>query len=85
MEVSEIKTLIENGISNAEVSVAGEGCNARVLVISPEFEGINKLAQHRMVNACLGDKIATGEIHALSIKSFTPEQWAEFPDKDGVI
>ncbi|MDH5544079.1 MAG: BolA/IbaG family iron-sulfur metabolism protein [Gammaproteobacteria bacterium] len=85
MEVSDIKRLIENGIPEADVEVAGEGCNARVRVVSPAFEGKNKLAQQRMVYACLGEKIASGEIHALSIKSFTPEQWQAFPDKQNVI
>jgi len=85
MEITEIKQAIENGIPNAEVQVAGEGCNARVLVVSTEFEGKNKLAQQRMVYACMGDKIATGEVHALSIKSFTPEQWEAHPDKENVL
>lgn len=85
MEIAEIKQMIENGIPNSDVEVAGEGCNARVLVVSTEFEGKNKLAQQRMIYACLGDKIATGEVHALSIKSFTPEQWEALPDKENVI
>lgn len=85
MEIAEIKQMIENGIPHSDVQVAGEGCNARVLVVSPEFEGKNKVAQQRMVYACLGDKIATGEVHALSIKAFTPEQWEAFPDKENVI
>ena len=85
MEIAEIKEVIESGIPNSTVEVAGEGCNARVLVVSPEFDGKNKLAQQRMVYACLGDKIATGEVHALSIKSFTPDQWEAHPDKENVL
>ena len=85
MQTEEIKSLIEAQLPGSIVKVAGEGCNARVLVVSAAFAGQSKLAQQRMVYKCLGDKIASGEIHALSIKSFTPEQWEQVADKDSQI
>lgn len=80
-----IKALIEKGLPGSNVFVAGEACNARVVVVSPQFEGKSLPQQHRLVYAALGDRIVKGEIHALSIKSFTPGQWEALPDKDNVI
>lgn len=85
MDILEIKKLIEVALPQAEVQVGGEGCNARVLVVSSEFEGKSLLAQQRLVYKALGDKITTGEIHALSIKSFTPAQWEALPSKEGLV
>jgi len=75
MQPEEIKTLIEAGLPGATVILGGEGCNSQVTVISGEFDGKSLLQQQRMVYACFGDKFNTGEIHALSIKSYTPAQW----------
>ncbi len=72
----DIKSLIEQGIPGAEVIMDGDGCNASVIVVSESFDGQSKLKQQKMVYATLGDLITNGTIHALSIKSYTPEQWA---------
>ena len=84
MEISDIKHLIEEGIPGCQAKVSGEGCNASVVVISDAFEGKSRVAQQKMVYATLGERIASGEIHALSIKSFTPEQWDKFPEKESI-
>jgi acid stress-induced BolA-like protein IbaG/YrbA len=75
MQPEEIKAKIEAGISEATVIMGGEGCNAQVTVVSAEFEGKSLLQQQRMVYATLGDAITSGALHALSIKSYTPDQW----------
>jgi len=76
-----IKSLIEQGIPDATVSLNGEGCNFNAIVISDEFEGKSLLQQQRMVYATLGDLIADGTVHALSIKSYTNAQWQALEDK----
>ena len=81
-ETVDIKGLIQAGIGDAEVYVHGEACNARVVVISPAFEGKSLLQQQRMVNETVAERISDGTIHALSIKSYTPEQWAAVPNKE---
>ena len=78
--MEEIKRLIEQQFANASVHVQGEGCSAHVTVIAEEFVGKSLLQQQRMIYAALGDRIARGEIHALSIKSYTPAQWASLND-----
>ncbi|MDH5378444.1 MAG: BolA/IbaG family iron-sulfur metabolism protein [Gammaproteobacteria bacterium] len=75
MAEESIKYLIEKGIPDSQVMMDGDGCNAAVVVVSSSFEGKSLLEQQRMVYATLGNRIADGTIHALSIKSYTPSQW----------
>lgn len=81
MSELDIKSLIEKGIPGATVEVAGDGCNASVIVVSDAFENKSLLQQQKMVYAALGDNIINGTIHALSIKSYTQAQWKALPDK----
>ncbi len=77
MELEAIKTLIEANFTEAEIHVSGEGCNLEVTVISPEFAGLPRLQQHRKVQDPVKHLVASGELHALSVKTFTPEAWAD--------
>ena len=77
METTEIKTLIENGIENAEAIVTGGEGKFEAIVISPAFEGLTMVKEHQLVYATVNSQIASGELHALSIKAFTPNEWKE--------
>jgi acid stress-induced BolA-like protein IbaG/YrbA len=46
------------------------------VIVSPEFEGQRPIARHQRVYATLGERIKTDEVHALSMKTFTPAEWA---------
>lgn len=48
----------------------------RVLVVSPRFEGVSRVAAQRMVYQALGE-LMSSDIHALEMRTFTPEQWAD--------
>jgi BolA protein len=54
----------------------GSESHFKVTVVSERFEGKSLLARHRMINACLEAELA-GPIHALSIHTLTPQEWAE--------
>ena len=75
MQPDEIKQLIEAGIADCEAVVQGDGSHFDAVVVSPDFAGKTLLQEQRMVYATLGDRITTGEIHALTIKAYTPEEW----------
>jgi acid stress-induced BolA-like protein IbaG/YrbA len=75
MQVEEVKAMIEAGLSATEVQVSGDGSHFDVIVISEEFEGKSMVQEQRMVFATLGDKITSGEIHAINIKAYTPDEW----------
>jgi acid stress-induced BolA-like protein IbaG/YrbA len=75
MDPAEIKTMIENGLDGAEVSVFSEdNTHYAALVISAEFAGRRPIARHQLVYQCLG-KLMGNEIHAMSIRAHTPEEW----------
>lgn len=70
----DIKHLIEAGLPDAVVEVAGvDGAHFTAHITSPSFAGHSMLEQHKMVYATLGDRMG-GEIHALSLRTFVPEQ-----------
>ena len=76
MQPEALKKLINEKIENAEVFTDGEGCSFAVTVISEAFEGLMPVKKQQLVYACLEKQIASGEIHALSIKTYTPQQWS---------
>ena len=77
METSEIKKLIEDGIAGAEAIVTGDGGKYEATVISTAFEGLSMLKEHQLVYKTVNAQIASGELHALTIKAFTPEEWEQ--------
>jgi acid stress-induced BolA-like protein IbaG/YrbA len=74
MQSKELEALIRAGISGAEVMVNGEGDHFEATVISDRFENCSMVKQHQMVYGTLGDRMG-GEIHALALRTYTPEQW----------
>jgi len=77
METEAVANLIRQGISGAQVTVTGDGSHFEAVVISDVFAGKTPIQKHRLVMATVRAQIESGELHALSIKSFTPDQWAE--------
>lgn len=75
MEVSEIKSLIENGLDGVEARVTGDGSHYEAIVIGECFDGQSMVAQQKMVYATLNEHITSGAIHAITIKAYTPAQW----------
>lgn len=79
MTPDRIQTLIENGLPGAKAEVEGaDGVHFEATVIAAQFAGKLPLARHRLVYATLGDLMG-GEIHALALKTLTPEEAAKRP------
>lgn len=77
MDPQTIKQLIEQGIPGSEARVQGDdGTHFDAVIISEAFADKNKVQQHQLVYKALGEKMGT-EIHALSIQTYTPEQWEQ--------
>lgn len=75
MEIEEIKALITAQVELDEVHVKGENGHYQVIAISSLFEGMSRVKQQQTIYAPLNDVIASGAVHAVSIKAFTPEKW----------
>jgi acid stress-induced BolA-like protein IbaG/YrbA len=77
MDPSEITRLIEAGFDGATVKVmSDDNTHFEALVVAAEFEGKRPIARHQLVYQCLGSLVGN-EIHALSIKALTPEEWQQ--------
>jgi acid stress-induced BolA-like protein IbaG/YrbA len=74
MQADELKKLIEDGIPSAQAQVQGDGDHFEATVVSPSFEGKSMVQQHQLVYAALGE-LMQGAVHALALRTFTPEQW----------
>lgn len=75
MEPEAVKALIEAGLPDCEITVKGDGSHFDVVAVGEVFEGKSLVEQQRMIYATLGDRITSGEIHAINIKCYTPAQW----------
>ncbi len=71
----QVKSYIEQGLECEFVSVAGDGHHFEAVIVSAAFSGKNKVQQHQIVYRALGDRMRE-EIHALSMQTHTPEDWA---------
>jgi acid stress-induced BolA-like protein IbaG/YrbA len=71
----ELKKLIETALAVSHVEVSGDGRHFSATVVSKAFAGKNMIAQHRLVYAALGSRFDTDAVHALSLKTYTPDQW----------
>lgn len=71
-----VKNYIEAGLPCDHIEVEGDGQHFYATIVSAEFRGLNLVKQQQKVFAVLGDRMKA-EIHALSMKTYTPERWAE--------
>ncbi len=79
METEQVKELIISGLPDAQVEVIDTTVakdHFSAVVVSEDFIGKSMVQQHQMVYKTLG-KYLTNEIHALQLKTITPEQWKE--------
>lgn len=76
METSAVEQLIRAGLPDAQVQVTGDGSHFDAVVVSEVFAGLTPIKKQRLVMETVKAQIASGELHALSIRTFTPEQWA---------
>ena len=71
----DIKGYIEKGLQCDLVEAKGDGQHFEAVIVSPAFRGKGMVQQHQLVYQALGDRMRA-EIHALSMKTYTPEDWA---------
>lgn len=76
VQPEDIKQWIEAGLANSQADVAGDGHHFEAVIVCADFADKTMVEQHQMVYQALGDKMKA-EIHALSMRTFTPEQWAQ--------
>lgn len=76
MHPEQVRAIIAAGIACAHLEVAGDGQHFEALIVSAEFVGKNRVQRQQAVNEVLRQHFNSGELHALSMKTQTPEEWS---------
>jgi acid stress-induced BolA-like protein IbaG/YrbA len=72
---AEVQQFIEAGLPCSHLHVEGDGRHFFATIVSAEFDGKTRIARHQRVYQALGDRMRE-QIHALSMKTLTPAEWA---------
>ena len=70
----QVRSYIQDSLPCNHVEVVGDGQHFEAVIVSPEFRGKTRVQQHQAVYRALGDRMRE-EIHALSMRTMTPEDW----------
>jgi len=71
----DVRQYIQEGLACEHLEVTGDGQHFEAVIVSEAFRGKNRVQQHQLVYKALGNRMRE-EIHALSMQTFTPEDWA---------
>ena len=71
----QVRDFIAAGLPCEHLDVEGDGRHFFATIVSAEFEALSRIARHQRVYAALGERMRE-EIHALSMKTLTPAEWA---------
>lgn len=75
MHPDQIKPLILAGLACEVLHLDGDGRHFQAVIVSREFEGLSRVKRQQRVHALLHDQLDSGELHALSFRTLTPEEW----------
>lgn len=76
MQPEQIKELILAGLPCEHLQIDGDGHHFEAVVVSAEFIGKNRVQRQQRVYATLKAKLDSGELHAISFRTLTPEEWS---------
>lgn len=75
LDPKQIESWIAAELACEHLSVEGDGHHFAALIVSTEFAGHNRVKRQQRVNAILKPRFDTGELHALSMQTLTPDEW----------
>lgn len=84
---SEIIALISDEYPQAKIYIEGMGCDLNITMISEKFAGLSMIKQHQGVMSTLAEPLAAGKLHAVTLKTFTPDEWQaqQLPADSGLL
>ena len=80
MTAQELQDLIAAGLPCDYLQVNGDGRHWFATLVSAEFEGKRLIQRHQRVYATLGNRMMTDEVHALSMRTYSPTEWDKMSD-----
>jgi acid stress-induced BolA-like protein IbaG/YrbA len=82
LTAQELQDLIGAGLPCAHLHVQGDGRHWYATLVSAEFEGKRLIQRHQRVYATLGNRMVTDEVHALSMRTYSPSEWEKMSDAE---
>lgn len=75
----QVSAMIKTGLPDASIEVqdlTGGGDHYQVVVVSSQFAGLSLVQQHQLVYGAVREAMSSEAIHALALKTYTPDEWA---------
>lgn len=85
LSADEVVKRVKQDFTDAEVWVDGVGCDLTVTVVSREFTDLPPVQKQQKVMATLAEPLASGQLHAVSVKAYTPEEWQTMQAGSGLL
>lgn len=82
MQPTDVKALLESRIEGCEFHIKGEGCDFKVVAIGDVFEDLSRIKSQQLILGALSDEIASGALHAITVRTYTPLKWQDAPEND---
>jgi len=77
MNPEDVKQRIAAGLPDCEITVTGDGSHFEVVAVGEVFAGLSPVKKQQLVYGTVNDLITSGELHALTIKAYTPAEWEQ--------
>ena len=75
MDAKQVEDLIKAGLPDCEVTVTGENGHFDATIIGDVFDGLMPVKKQQVVYKTVNDYITSGELHAFTMKTYTPAEW----------
>ena len=76
MDVNSVREMLSSGLENADIEIQSDGNKLMLHIVSESFVDLSKVKRQQLVYKLLGEKISSGEIHAVTMKTSTPAEIA---------
>ncbi len=75
MEPKQVEELIKAGLPDCDVMVTGDGSHFNATIVGDIFDGMMPVKKQQLVYKTVNKYIASGELHAFTMKTYTPAEW----------
>ena len=75
LDPTQIEQWIAAGLPCEHIAVDGDGQHFKAVIVSAEFAGLNRVKRQQRVYQTVLDRLNSGELHALSLQTLTPDEW----------
>ena len=79
MNSDKVKDLLQEKLLGCQIEVEINGSHYNVTVVGEIFEGKRPVQRQQLVYSALQEQIATGDIHAVNMRTYTPQEWQQLP------